>query len=304
MKLGKCVNLSNMLEAPNEGQWGRAFEDADITRMTSKGFTGLRLPARFSQHALDTAPYTISPTFLARVKHITDLALAGGMSVIIDMHHYKNEAIFTNPAAEAPRFEAMWRQIAAFYKDYPSNVYFELLNEPNDKLDASNLRSVADPALAAVRESNPNRLVVYPGPRWNGLDAMIAFNFPADPNIVPTLHTYDPANFGFPEASWMNPPSRDDFGTPADIAGIRAQLDKVQTWMQSTGRVPFVGEYGAWEGRPVAEREEFYETVSSAWASIGVQSCAWGYSNTMHLWRDGGWVGNIADKIKTTTTLP
>ena len=28
LRLGKCVNLSNMLEAPNEGDWGRAFQDS------------------------------------------------------------------------------------------------------------------------------------------------------------------------------------------------------------------------------------------------------------------------------------
>ena len=57
LELGKCVNLSDMLEAPKEGgSWGRAFEDADIGRIAGKGFTAIRLPARFDAHALKKPP--------------------------------------------------------------------------------------------------------------------------------------------------------------------------------------------------------------------------------------------------------
>src|SRR3954470_23577176 len=51
LRLGKCVNISNMLEAPREGEWGRGFRDGDIENIAAKGFTGIRLPARFSSHA-------------------------------------------------------------------------------------------------------------------------------------------------------------------------------------------------------------------------------------------------------------
>jgi len=77
----------------------------------------------------------------------------------------------------------------------------------------------------------------------------------------------------------------------------------VKDYIERTGRVPFVGEYGAYERRPLAERNEYYETVSEAFASIGVQSCAWGYTNTFHLRRDDiGWISQILDVISTTTT--
>src|SRR5450756_2734644 len=52
LPLGKCVNLANMLEAPSEGAWGRAFQDADASRIRQAGFATVRLPVRFSAHAL------------------------------------------------------------------------------------------------------------------------------------------------------------------------------------------------------------------------------------------------------------
>ena len=76
LALGKCVNLSNMLDAPREGDWGRRFEDADIARIAAMGFTAIRLPARFNAHAEDRPPYAIDPAFMERVAHIVDLATA------------------------------------------------------------------------------------------------------------------------------------------------------------------------------------------------------------------------------------
>ena len=296
LPLGKCVNLSNMLDAPAEGDWGRPFVDEDVDRIADAGFTAIRLPARFSAHADMAPPYAIDPAFMERVAHIVDLATARGLSVIIDMHHY--EELATDPDGHAQRFAAMWRQIGDRFRDAPPSVSFELVNEPNGEFGAANLLAVIGPALAAVRASNPTRTVVIDGPEWAGLDAMLISPFPDDPYVVPTFHYYTPVNFGFPEADWLDPPSRDDFGTPADRAEIERDLAKVAGYIARTGRVPFVGEYGAYQTRPLAERAEYYETLSEAFASIGVQSCAWGYTNTFHLWRDdAGWVAGAAARI-------
>jgi endoglucanase len=297
LELGKCVNLSNMLDAPLEGDWGRPFEDADIARIADKGFTAIRLPARFSAHALAQPPYTIDPAFMDRVAHIVELASEAGLAVIVDLHHY--EEIHQDPEGHTARLAALWAQIGRRFADAPDSVSFELLNEPTDKIIPESLLAVIGPALAEVRKTNPTRLVVIDGPLWAGLDAMLTSPFPDDPYAVPTFHYYSPVNFGFPEADWLEPKSRDDFGRPEDLALIRADLAKVRGYIERTGRVPFVGEYGAWVTRPLGEREEFYETLSEAFASIGVDSCAWGYANTFELWDDANqrWRGRIAVAI-------
>ena len=303
LRLGKCVNLSNMLEAPSEGDWGKAFADTDIANIKTRGFTAIRLPARFSSHAMASAPYTIDPVFMARVKHITDLAVANGLAVIVDMHHYVE--LFDDPSAHATRFAEMWRQIGVAFRDEPASVYFELINEPNTNFTAANLLTIQQPALDAVRASNPTRKVVIDGPNWASLDSMLTTTYPADPNVVPTFHYYDPANFGFDTAPWMTPATRNDFGTAQDIADLQNIVTKLRNFITSTGRVPFAGEYGAHESKPNAARVTYYGMVSAAFASAGVQSCAWGYTNTFHLWREAtGWEPGIADAIVTTTTLP
>ncbi|RYY33102.1 MAG: glycoside hydrolase family 5 protein, partial [Sphingomonadales bacterium] len=50
--------MGNHLEAPNEGDWGRAIVDGDFAIIKAAGFDTIRLPVRWSAHALAGAPYT------------------------------------------------------------------------------------------------------------------------------------------------------------------------------------------------------------------------------------------------------
>ena len=304
LPLGKCVNLSNMLEAPNEGDWGRAFQDQDATRIKQAGFVTVRLPVRFSGHALAAAPYTIDAAFMARVHHVVDANLAAGLNVIIDMHNY--DELFTDPDAHKTRFAELWRQIGASFQGAPANVWFELINEPHGSLTDANLLAVLTPALAALRTTNPTRPVIVGGQNYSGVDSLATVAFPNDPNIVPTFHYYDPFDFTHQGATFVNPvlPTGRQFGTAADNAQLDANLVKIMNFMNRTGRVPFAGEYGAYDQIPLDQRVAYYRTISSAFASIGIQSCAWGYTNTFNLWNDStGWITQIRDAIATTTTI-
>jgi len=304
LSLGKCVNLSNMLEAPNEGDWGRAFQDQDATRIRQAGFATVRLPVRFSGHASAAPPYTIDAAFMARVHHVVDANLAAGLNVIIDLHNY--DELFVDPDGHKARFAELWRQIGASFQAAPANVWFELINEPHGALADANLLAVLTPALAAVRTSNPTRPVIVGGQNYSGVDSLATVAFPNDPNIVATFHYYDPFDFTHQGATFVTPvlPTGRQFGTAADNAQLDSNLMKIMNFMSRTGRVPFAGEYGAYDQIPLDQRVAYYRTVSAAFASIGVQSCAWGYTNTFHLWNDStGWITQIRDAIATTTTI-
>lgn len=306
--VGKCVNMGNHLEAPNEGDWGRPIADSDFAFIKAAGFDTVRLPVRWSNHALAAAPYTIDAAFLTRVRHVVDTARAAGLNVMLNLHHYEEMA--TAPAAHADRFAGLWKQIAAAFADEPeATVCFELMNEPNGALNDSNLKAILTPALAAVRATNPTRPVIVGGQNWSGVPSLATLQLPDDPRLVVTIHTYDPFDFTHQNATWLAPgrvpPLGRTFGGAADLRELDANLSTVRAYMQRTGRQVFVGEYGANDdpGVPLAQRVLYYGTVSSAYASIGVQSCAWAYLNTFKL-RDGtGWLPGMIDAIRTTTTL-
>ena len=305
LPLGKCVNMGNHLEPPNEGDWGRAIADDDFTIIKAAGFASVRLPVRFSGHALAAPPYTIDATFMARVHHVVDLATAAGLNVIIDMHNY--DELYSDPNGNAARFAGLWKLVAADFATAPTSVWFELANEPHDKLTNANLLTILNPALAAIRLTNPTRPVIFGGEGYSGIGSLATLQMPADPNVVPTIHSYDPFMFTHQGATFITPtpPLGRSFGGAADIAELNANLQAVRNYMTRTGRVPFLGEYGANDDPaiPVSERINYYGTMTAAYASIGVQSCAWAYTNTFKL-RDGDhWIPGLVEALRTTTTL-
>jgi len=305
LPLGKCLHMGNHLEPPNEGDWGRAIADDDFTIIKAAGFASVRLPVNFSGHAAKAAPYTIDATFMARVHHAVDLATAEGLNVIIDMHSY--DGLYSDPNGNAARFTGLWKLIAADFASAPTSVWFELANEPHGQLTNAKLLTILNPALAAIRLTNPIRPVIIGGDGYSGIGSLASLPMPADPNVVPTFHSYDPVMFTHQGATFITPtpPLGRSFGGAADIAKLNGNLQAVKNYMTRTGRVPFLGEYGASDDPaiPVSERITYYGTVTAAYASIGVQSCAWAYTNTFKL-RDGGhWIPGLVEAIRTTTTL-
>jgi endoglucanase len=306
LPIGKCVNMGNHLEPPTEGGWGgRKIADDDFRIIKAAGFDSVRIPVRWSAHAQTSAPHTIDPAFMARVKHVVGLAEAAGLGVILNMHHY--DELYKDPDAHRARFAGLWRQIASEFRGSGSKVWFELINEPVNKLDDSNLLSVLNPALAEVRATNPTRPVIVGGQNWSGIPSLSTLQLPDDPYVVPTFHNYDPHAFTHQGAQWSNPvpPLGRTFGSPQDYAELNANLRKVQDYMQRTGRVPFLGEYGVIDHPkvPLSERVRYYREITSAYASIGVQSCAWGYTNTFKLRQGNAWLSGMVEAIRTTTTL-
>ena len=295
--LGKCINLANMLEPPNEGDWGPAFRDEDARIIHDAGFSTVRLPVNFLGHALARPPYTLDRRFMARARHVVDTLRASGLGVIVDQHNNQDQSI--SPEANRDRLAAVWRQIATQLRDEPANVWFELLNEPHGMLINANLLATLAPSLAAIRETNPTRIVVIGGERWSGVDSLASLPLPEDSYVVPTFHYYDPFEFTHQGARFIqpSPPFGRSFGSPADASQLRDSLLKVRAYMARTGRVPFVGEYGAIETIPPDQRTAYYHTVSAAFASLGVASCAWGYRNAFPLWKDGRWLARTIDAI-------
>ena len=302
-RIGACVNMGNHLEAPTEGDWGRPIAAGDFAEIAAQGFETVRLPVRFSNHAGTAPPYAIDAAFMARVEQVVDSARAAGLRVILDLHHYDDPqgSIFADPAGQTARFAALWRQIGERFRNKDAMVWFELLNEPHDRITHANLRAVLDPALREVRASNPTRPVVIGGESWSGINSLATIPLPDDPYLVVTFHYYDPFNFTHQGAPWVSPalPTGVPFPRGSDAAELAANVQKARDFIGRTGRPLFLGEYGAYEGIPLGQRVTYYGTVHDAFAAAGVDGCAWAYTNTMPL-RDpatGAWIAPLLDAI-------
>src|SRR3546814_2230317 len=104
----------------------------------------------------DKPPYTVEPKFMDRVEAVVDQALAADLNVILNSHHF--DALDKEPAGTAPWLAGVWKQVAARFADKPeAKLWFEISNEPHDKLTNANLLATLTPSLAALRATNPTR---------------------------------------------------------------------------------------------------------------------------------------------------
>ena len=299
-RLGPCVNLSNYLEAPNEGDWGPALRDSDITDIAAKGFETVRLPARFAGHQQLTAPYLIDPAFLDRAEHIVDRARAAGLRVILDNHNY--DELMANPTAQHDRFVALWKQVAERFRSKDGEVWFELMNEPyGNALTNAQLPALYGDALAQIRLTNPTRPVVVGGQSYSGINSLASFTVPDDAYLIATFHYYDPFNFTHQGAPWINPvmPTGVTYGSQADANQLAADVQKARDYMTRSGRPLFLGEYGVYEGVPLDQRAAYYKAVTDAFRAADIDGCVWGYQNTMYFrdYATGNWYETLLDAI-------
>lgn len=301
LPIGKCINYAGQLEVERDESWMRPVVPGDFREMQQLGFQSIRVPLNLSRFASHKPPYRIAPPYIARIRQVVSLATKADLNVILDNHLYPE--LFAHPDAEQDRFVAIWRQMGSLFSEAPPSVYFELLNEAHDPLTNARLAALFKPALAAIRDKNATRPVIVGGDWYNALTALDTLDMLDDANVVPTFHYYEPMPFTHQGASWTVPPypKGATYGSLKDLAQLNRTVADARAYMERTGRVPFIGEYGAVESIPSSERAAYFADVTNAFASIGIQSCVWGYVNNFTL-RDGkGWNRAIIDSISTVT---
>jgi endoglucanase len=275
--LHRGVNLANMLEAPNEGDWGLSVHEEYFDLIEQAGFDFVRLPIRWNAHAKVDNPYTIDPVFFARIDQVITWAQKDQLTIILDFHNYGE--IMTDPQNNRERFLFIWRQIAEHYRDYPPQVMFELLNEPNDWLNASVWNDYLGQALGIVRMSNPKRDVIIDSPESGYYEWLNTLNAPEDPHILVTFHYYEPFHFTHQGADWVGMDTQSWLGTTwlgtdAEKAQVIANFDSVAAWAKQKNIRILLGEFGAYSTAEMASRVRWTEYVAREAERHGF---AWAY---------------------------
>ncbi len=261
-RLGRGVNLGNFLEVPRDQNWGVEIVESHLKLIRQAGFDSIRIPVKWSDYAATEAPYTIEPAFFARVDRWLDRAEQETLNVVLNIHHY--DGLDSQPQSHAGRFNAIWKQIAERYRSRGDWLYFELHNEPHDELN-DHWNGILRQGLAAVRASNPTRPVIIGPTRWNNIATLPQLDLPADPNLIVTVHMYNPHEFTHQGASWAGPRVRAirgrTWGSEEERAALAKEIRQAAEWGKSHSRPIFLGEFGAYSAAPQESRVRWTRAV-------------------------------------------
>jgi len=277
-RLGRGINMGNAFEAPTETAWSNPWQPDYFRRMAELGFSHVRVPIRWEPAARSMAnpPYTIHESFMNRIKEVVDNALENKLHVIINMHHH--DELIANPDAQKERFLAQWSQIAEFFRNYPDSLLFEPLNEPNGPLTAEKWNVFAAEALQRIRETNPDRIVVIGTAEWGGLGGLPKLVLPDDPNLILSIHYYNPFTFTHQGAEWVN--NSDPwlgtkwYDTEAERETVRNEFQYAIEYGKTHNIPIHIGEFGAYSKADIESRVK-WTTFLSRW--FEEQGFSWAY---------------------------
>lgn len=282
--LGRGINLGNMLEAPREGDWGVRAEPA-LVALAARHFRTVRVPVRWSNHAAPGADATIDEAFARRVDTVVDALLARGAWVIVNLHHYSQATggalhpreFAVDPAVVDERLVNLWRQVARRYQGRPPRLLFELFNEPNGRLEGEAWNRLAARALAAVRETNPRRVVLVGPGEWNHPRALPALRLPRDANLIASIHSYDPFDFTHQGVPWRPQvlPTGQACCSEAQRAQVARALDDAVRWSRAQGVPLHLGEFGAYRAGDLASRAAYARLVRDEAERRGIGWAWW-----------------------------
>ena len=292
------ANLGNYLEAPPDQNWGVTVSADEFAAMKREGFDHVRVPVGWHHYAGPAPDFTLTPEIFSRADFVVTNALANGLAVMINIHHF-NE-LDKDPVGSTEEFLKIWQQVAAHYRKFPAQLAFELDNEPHENATTQLMNPIYARAIAAIRETNPQRTIFTEPGGWGGIDELKNLVLPPDDNVIVSVHCYDPFYFTHQGASWTQgqtpvtgiifpgPPTQPlvpdpkldlkpkvkhwikNYNTlPADKnpCGPLAFTDKMKflhAWSAYYGRPIHLGEFGAYTKADEQSRANFYAAMRRA----------------------------------------
>ena len=280
-KLTRSINMGNILEAPAEGEWGLTLEPEYFSIIAEAGFTGIRLPVRWSAHADSTAPYAIDPVFLARVDWAIDQAFEKNLAIVVNTHHYLE--MMSAPAEHLPRLLSIWGQLASHFSDRSDNLILELFNEPNDAFTADLWNNYLVQIIDTIRAFDRSRTLMVGTAPWGGIDGLENLELPDDSNLIVTVHYYNPFHFTHQGAEWSN--GADAWlGTvwgsqESDFTDLQNDFQRIKSWSTDHHRPINIGEFGAYHRADMTSRVIWTRSLVTLSEDFGFSWSYWEFAS-------------------------
>jgi endoglucanase len=272
------------------GRYGYDYIYPKATEMDyfiDKGMTVFRIAFRWEriQHALGEP---LNPTELQRLSKAVSYATEQGIWVILDIHNYAryHGNVIGGVSVSFGDFANLWVQLARHFQDNPA-VIIGLMNEPHG-MPTEQWRDAANIAIAEIRKSGSNHLILVPGNGYSGGHAWYS-SWYGTPNAKVMQSIVDPGNnMAFEIHQYFNSDSSGtSFECVSEEIGVK-RLTKVTQWMREHGQHAFLGEFG------VADNPTCMANLTNTLQFLNDNTDVWiGWS----WWAAGPWWGDYPFSI-------
>jgi endoglucanase len=282
---------------------GSYLSDAAIRQIAAAGFTFVRVP-------FDPA-FGLKPE--RRALLIKQLARLGRAGLAVVLTPASVEWRLESRATDRDELIAVWCNLApALRKFSPERIFPEIVNEPVFAGQVARLQALETEVLARIRAALPSNTVILSGPDWSSIAGLASVEPPSDPNIVYTVHLYDPpeltslaayregldraalARLPFPvsdparcrEAARSANEATNRLisfvcGQRWDEGAISRRIGAAASWARRKGVPLFVGEFGASVHLNAPARLAWIAAVRTACEQAGLGWALWGYDDVM-----------------------
>jgi endoglucanase len=177
----------------------------DIRFIKQSGFNSVRVPFSYRLFVSDDGPTKLEGEGYRLLDNVVAWCKKEDLYVILDMHGAPGGQTGDNiddswgypflfESAESQDLTVnIWRKIAARYRNEPTVIGYDLLNEPiAHYFDIANLNPKLEPLyrkiVAGIREVDRNHLIFLGGAQWD--NNFKVFGPPFDDKLVYTFHKY------------------------------------------------------------------------------------------------------------------
>ncbi len=290
------------------------FSKKDLENIKSLGCDVVRLPINLHFMTSGDPDYTVDTLLYTYLDQVIDWTDELGLQLILDNHTIDGA---NNKNVEVPLMK-IWPQMARHFKNKPTSVIYEILNEPNT-FSVTDWARIQKNVLDTIRTIDSVHTVIVTGADWGGISGLTRLTPLADTNLIYSFHFYDPFLFTHQGATWPTP-SLGDLGNvpfpydaakmpscPASLKGtwvegslsssykydgtvakLKSTIDQAINYATKNNVKIFCGEMGVYNAKsPNADRVFWYETVAGYLTEKTVPWTMWDYKGGFGLFNKG-----------------
>jgi endoglucanase len=287
-------NLLDMFTMRSRGNWS---ED-DVKWIRDFGFDFVRFPTCYRLWIQDGDDYKINEAMLAKLDRGIELANGAGLHISLNFHRgpgYSVNQEFKEPhslwkdKSALDAFTFQWQLMAKRYKGISRDkLSFDLINEPpsiGGQMSRADHERVVRATVAAIREINPDRLVVADGISWGTETAPEL----ADLKIAQSTRAYQPMFISHYGASWVDSANYPTPAWPGHGWGRKRMEEHYAKWadLARLGVGVHCGEGGAFNKTPHGVVLAWLRDVLEILTGHGIGLALWNFRGSFGILDSG-----------------